>query len=128
MTQIATHDPHRIEPPHFPEDDDKLAQLTESMRRDGWIGAEVVVIDRDDADPWAITGSHRIAAAREAGVDVPTIRLADLFAEHGASLADLIADYEAAGFHRDDAAHEVAIRATDYLPANVIDHYGLDPH
>lgn len=128
MTQMTTTDAHRIEAPHDAHDEARLNQLTESMRRDGWVGAPVVVIDREDADPLAVTGSHRIAAAREAGIDVPTVTLADLMAEHGASLADLIGDFEAAGLDHDDAAYEAAIRATDYLPASVVEHYGLDLH
>lgn len=130
MTQMTSTDAHRIEAPHGATDEAKLDQLTESMRRDGWIGAPVVVVYRDDADPLAVTGSHRIAAAREVGIDVPTVRLADLLAKHNTSLslADLISCFEAAGLDRDDATREAAIRATDYLPASVVEHYGLDLH
>lgn len=128
MTQMsACH----IEPPHDPHDEAKLDQLTESMRLYGWIGAPVVVIDRGDADPLAVTGSHRIVAAREVGIDVPTVTLADLLAEHGTSLTsltDLIDCFEAAGLDRDDAIHEAAIRAADQLPVSVVAHYGLDLH
>lgn len=63
--------PFLITPPHEVRDAAKLAQLVESMRRDGWTGRPVVIVD---TGTWqAITGSHRIEAARILGIDVPTV-------------------------------------------------------
>ncbi|TDC63865.1 hypothetical protein E1258_09465 [Micromonospora sp. KC207] len=128
MTQTTATDAHRIEAPHAPEDDAKLGLLIEAMQANGWQGAPVVVIDREDADPLAVTGSHRIAAAREADIDVPTVDLAELLAEHGVNLAEMITDFEAGGYDTDSAILEAAIRGAGMLPADVADHYGLDLH
>lgn len=128
MTQMTSANAHHIEAPHDASNDAKLEQLVESMRRDGWVGAPVVVVDREDADPLAVTGSHRIAAAREAGIDVPIVPLADLLAESGANLTEMVADYEAAGLDSDDATFEAAVRAVEHLPVDVVEHYGLDMH
>jgi hypothetical protein len=128
MTQMTATDAHLIEAPHDADDEVKLEQLADAMRRDGWVGAPVVVIEREDADPLAVTGSHRIAAAREVGIDVPTVLLADLVAQRGGNLAEMIADFEAAGFDRDSATIEAAIRVVGQLPADVVEHYGLDMH
>lgn len=130
MTQtLETLDPRRIEPPHEVRDEDKLAALVDSMTTHGWLGAPIVVIPGEDygwgpCDPQAITGSHRLAAAYEAGIDVPTVPVDDLLTEAGLRLADLDDLY---GNPQDD--HEAAIAYLgDHLPADVADYYGLDAH
>lgn len=129
MTQtIAEYPASRIATWHEVQDEAKLAALVDSMTRDGWVGAPIVVITEADADPQAITGSHRVPAAAEAGIAVPAVELADLLAAEGANLEDLIADFEAAGLDREDAIHEVVVRLDEHLPTEVIDHYGLDAH
>lgn len=128
MTQMVSTAAECIEPPHAAEDEAKLERLTNAMRRDGWVGAPIVIVERQDADPLAVTGSHRIEAARAAGIDVPAVLLADLFAEQGASLAGLIDEFQAAGFDEDSAINEATIRALDILPVDVTEHYGLDLH
>lgn len=60
---------------HAPTDPAKLASLIDAMRRDGWTEAIPAVIAIGDE---AITGSHRIAAAKE--TDTP-IRAVDLIEE-----------------------------------------------
>ena len=131
MTTTTSTEPTRIQPWHEVYDQDKFETLVESMRANGWVGAPVVVIAGADhgwgaGDPIAITGSHRIAAAIEADIDVPTISLDDLLAEHGTSLAELDEEH---GTAPDDERHEEAVtRLAYHLPADVVDHYGLDAH
>lgn len=125
LTETTT-DPNRIAPLHDAEDEAKLADLVESMAANGWVGAPVVVITTEDGDPQAITGSHRIAAAREVGIDVPTVDVADLLAAHGRDLAGLVAEFEAAGF--DLPWYGVVARLSELLPADVLGYYGLDAH
>ncbi|MGW4467444.1 ParB/Srx family N-terminal domain-containing protein [Micromonospora sp. NPDC004704] len=125
LTETTT-DPSRIAPLHDAEDEDKLTALTESMTEHGWVGAPIVVITTEDGDPQAITGSHRLAAAREAGIDVPTVNVADLLAAHGHDLPALIAEFTAAGF--DLPWYGVVVRLPELLPADVLDQYGLDAH
>lgn len=128
--QIEMVDPHRIQQLHGENDPRKVADLAASMTDNGWTGAPIVVIPGQDhgwgaGDPQAITGSHRIAAARQVEIDVPTIDLNDLLAEHGLTLASLDEEYGV----DDDAAHYEAIRRLDeHLPGVVVDYYGLDAH
>lgn len=66
--------PWAITPRHEVRDRGKLASLAEAMAEDGWQGRPLLVID--DAVPFALTGSHRIAAAREAELqEVPVCSL-----------------------------------------------------
>lgn len=128
---ITEHDADRIQPLHEVMDADKLAELTASMSSHGWQGASVVVIAGADhgwgpTDPCAVTGSHRIAAARAAGIDVPTVELDDLLREHGTTLDEMCAEHCDGA---DDETHYEALRQLDtVLPAEVIEFYGLDAH
>jgi len=55
-------------PLHEPHDAAKMSALTESMVEHGWNGRPILVIDNGNGY-LALTGSHRIAAARAAGLD-----------------------------------------------------------
>lgn len=119
MTQTTTR-PSDLLAPHDADDQDKVVALASSMREYGWIGAAVVVTGDQ-----ALTGSHRIAAADLADVDVPIIEIADLMAEHGQSWDELLADHDMG----DGMGWYEAGRWLDHhLPAEVIAYYGLDLH
>jgi hypothetical protein len=55
-----------ITPLHKPRSDRHLQDLTTEMKENGWKGRPLLVIERD-SDYLAWTGSHRIAAAKQAG-------------------------------------------------------------
>lgn len=59
-----------VEPLHEVQDDAKFEDLVVSMKDGGWKGRPVVVFE-GAAGIMGLTGSHRIAAAKEAGVDIP---------------------------------------------------------
>ena len=59
-----------IEPPHNARDNKKLLLLTESMKNTGWQGRPILTYDVGRGNE-ALTGSHRIKAAREANIEVP---------------------------------------------------------
>ena len=85
--------PSAIEPLHGIRDSTKLKSLVASMKSSGWQGRPILTFYNGEID-FALTGSHRIAAAKEAGIDIPVVRvdssLADKwFAENDASLDDL---------------------------------------
>lgn len=62
----------QIIPPHGVKDPAKFADLVAAMREGGWVGRPILV--HDDGNGYhAWTGSHRIAAAREAEVLVPVV-------------------------------------------------------
>ncbi|HET8684787.1 MAG TPA: ParB N-terminal domain-containing protein [Micromonosporaceae bacterium] len=128
---VALLDAAEVEPWNDVEDEGKLASLAESMRDGGWRGPPVVVIPAQDygwgaGSPQAITGSHRIHAAREVGVQVPTVSLDDLLSRHGTSLAEVD---EQTGADPDDERHtESVVRLGILLPEDVIEQYGLDTH
>lgn len=117
MTQTMT--PGDIIPAHDVRDDAKLTELTASMREQGWQGAPVV-ISREGFGDQALTGSHRIAAAEAAEIDVPVVEIRDLMADNGQDFDALAA--ELGGWY------EVAVRLGYYLPADVTAYYGLDMH
>lgn len=54
-----------------------VRELAHDMRRNGWQGRPLLVIERDN-DYLAWTGSHRIAAAKEAGIrQIPCYSLSE---------------------------------------------------
>jgi hypothetical protein len=59
----------KIIPLHEVRDSEKLATIAASMEQNGWQGHPVLVVDCGEYFQ-AITGSHRIAAAELAGVEV----------------------------------------------------------
>lgn len=115
MTETAFIAAEDIAPWNDAHDADKVAALVASMRTDGWTGAPVVV-DTEQA----MTGSHRIAAARLAGIEIPTVDIRALFADAGLDYDDTVAE-------RGDR-YEVIVRMEEFLPGSVIDEYGFDAH
>ena len=83
---------------HAAADAGKVAELVASMLADGWQGAPVLAIGEQ-----ALTGTHRIEAAREAGIDVPTLDLYDLADDADALVAAVM---EATGWGYVEAAAE----------------------
>lgn len=67
-------DPRSIIPLHGVEDPDKLNALVDRMKASGWQGRPVLVEETADGYQ-GLTGSHRVAAAREAGVEVPIVKV-----------------------------------------------------
>ena len=57
--------PHDVEPLYLPRSNRQLGELVASMTAEGWLGRALLVIEADSIF-YAWTGSHRIAAAREA--------------------------------------------------------------
>jgi len=88
-------------------------QLVRALSTTGWDGPPVVVLFRDDYDPPApplpLTGSHRLAAAEEAGVQVPCVGLAALFAKGGHDLDDFLDEWIPEGASYSDRAQLQAV-------------------
>jgi len=59
---------------HAHPEADKVAELATEMAANGWVGAPVLTYNAE----FAMTGTHRIAAAREAGIEIPTMDLAEV--------------------------------------------------
>ncbi len=66
-----------LEPPHGVRDTDKLSAIEQSMADHGWIGRPIPVYDSGNG-LFALTGSHRLAAAKRTGVDVPIVYVDDV--------------------------------------------------
>lgn len=73
--QVEWLAPEDVEPPHEIKDEAKLAEIIASMQK-GWFGRPLVVL-RLGRVYKAITGSHRIAAAREVLDAIPCLVLDD---------------------------------------------------
>lgn len=54
-------------------DRQKVAKIAESMENNGYDGRPIVVLDDANEGYQALTGSHRIAAAKELDIDIPAI-------------------------------------------------------
>ncbi len=54
-------------------DRQKVAKIAESMENNGYDGRPIVVLDDANEGYRALTGSHRIAAAKELDIDIPAI-------------------------------------------------------
>lgn len=103
---------------HEVQDLQKVEELTESMVENGWQGAPLVV--------WGdglITGVHRYAAAQEAGIEVPTVNLEDVFGEAG---IDFEKAWETEG--QPTYGEYGMICLLELLPSEVRDAYGIDVH
>ena len=61
-----------IIPPHDAREADKLESLVESMSLHGWQGRPILIAEYCDTY-CALTGTHRLAAAEQAGIDVPVV-------------------------------------------------------
>jgi hypothetical protein len=69
---ICLMDAENIEPLHEFRDEKKLKKLIDSMRTDGWQGRPILVLD-SNALQQALTGSHRITAAKSLGMQIPVL-------------------------------------------------------
>lgn len=118
-------------PPHKATDRNKLAALVRAFRR----GDEVQPIVYNGES--AITGSHRIAAARIARVDVPAVECAELDYRRAAYVADVETHGEdfnlfcsALAAVTEDAAVRAALEDQtdgDYIDADrVVEAMGMD--
>ncbi|RMI39733.1 ParB/Srx family N-terminal domain-containing protein [Streptomyces triticirhizae] len=96
-------------------DDDHVAEIADSMRAHGWRGAPLVVVPEYGL---SYNGTHRLRAAAEAELEVPTVALRDLFAACGLDL-DAICDEHDLGL-MSDRADIVA-----HLPEDVREAYTL---
>jgi hypothetical protein len=124
MTQTTDINPAMVEPLHGVEDQAKYEALVASMTARGWVGPPVVVVEREEAIPLAITGSHRLAAAEFVDIEAPTVEFRALFEAAGIDYDTTIGEYLEGGFDLYDAI----VRVADKLPADITDHYGLDAH
>ncbi len=102
-----------IIPLHEPRDAAKLAALTESMVEHGWTGRPILAIDNGNGYI-ALTGSHRIAAARAAGLDEIPVYAIDgtchiLATNGGCTICGKVCWIAAAVEARDDDDREAAI-------------------
>ncbi len=61
---------------HGVKDKSKLDHLVDDMKKNGWRGDPLLVFD-DGNGTYALNGSHRIAAARQTGIDIPVIYVDD---------------------------------------------------
>lgn len=126
MVATAMINPDELLAPHGADDTDKLAELTASMRETGWQGAPLIYARMSYGDQ-ALTGSHRLAAAQAADIQVPAVDIAALMDEHGA-------DWNATVNLQDEGSFEVHYLALLHviqhglLPEETIAFYGLDVH
>lgn len=67
--EILMLEPRWIESPHEVRDTAKFDRLVDSMKREGWGGRPLLVEHIESSAYMGWTGSHRIAAAMEAGIE-----------------------------------------------------------
>lgn len=103
---------------HPDPDPGKVAGLAESMARAGWVGAPVLTMEG-----CAITGTHRIAAARLADTPLQILDLSDLTEE---TSLDIAARVHAATGQWVDTLTLGRIGFAGVLAADQVDAYGLD--
>ncbi len=92
-------DPEKIEPVNEIDKPKQVTTQAKIMRKEGWIGRPLLVADEGDRIQ-AFTGSHRLAAAVEAGLDeipvvhIPVEELARWIEEGGDEYDSLFVDYQ----------------------------------
>ena len=70
---IREVNPMEITPPNRVTSSSKYHYLINEFENNGYNGRRVVLVENGNDGYQALTGSHRILAAREAGVDVPSV-------------------------------------------------------
>lgn len=108
-------DPYSIEPVNGVTDSDKYAYLVNEFLENGYNGRPVVAIGSEKEQSIALTGSHRILAARKAYIDIPVV-----FIEYDAENALIVELAEA----RND--EERAYIANELYKEGTISKYVLD--
>jgi ParB-like chromosome segregation protein Spo0J len=112
---LDLHDATSYTPRHEVRDQAHRDQIAASMTEHGWTGAPIVA----DTECWqAITGSHRLNAARMAEIDIPAVDIFDLADAAGVDLYDLIGTY--------GTLEDALPRFCAEVPSHVRDAYGLD--
>lgn len=115
ITEITETCSGGLDPMHEAIDADKLMELIAAMEMHGWVGAPVVCHGEQ-----ALTGSHRMAAAREAGhVPVPRVDVSELCEAYGTDWDEVLAA------HCDDW-YWAAAALRDLLPREVVTYLGYD--
>ena len=108
-------------PLHSVTDRDKVTAIRASLEQNGWVGAPLV-IDGDQL----LTGVHRYAAAQSLDwrdAEIPTVELADLFAEAGLDMAACHAEW---GYPTSD--EPAFVNFVEMLPLAMRVAYGIDLH
>lgn len=82
--------PKKILPVNEIDDYDKYAALVYDFEHEGYSGRPIVAMDLGGGEYQALTGSHRIFAAREADIDIPTVTIG--YNEKTAPLFEAIGD------------------------------------
>jgi ParB-like chromosome segregation protein Spo0J len=75
----------KLQPYHSVQDQAKFDALCLSMSVNGWVGSPLVKFD-----DCLLTGSHRYAAARHVGLDIPVVDLFDVFCVDQDEVIELI--------------------------------------
>lgn len=108
-------------PLHAVMDPAKVSAIRASLEEDGWVGAPLVV----DGDQ-LLTGVHRYAAAKSLDwrdAEIPTVELADLFAEAGLNMVTCHAEW---GYPTGD--EPAFVNFVEMLPLAIREVYGIDIH
>ena len=104
--------PESVIPPNDVFRNKVLTNLVRSMRRRGWIGRPLLVLERDNNKYIGFTGSHRTASAKKVGIKIPiyvvnternaritarklNIPLKEMYDEDRRKLINIIGDEEA---------------------------------
>ena len=101
--------PADISPLHPIRDPSRYVSLCLSMEKDGWKGRPLLAAIEDGC-VWALTGSHRIQAARDSHVDaipvyvIDGVKLASILAEMGVTSIDPKISREALRRYGDETA------------------------
>lgn len=71
--EIDDLDPYEIQPLNAITDQSKYEKMVEDMETEGYKGTPIVAMENGNEGYIALTGSHRIYAARRAGIDIPVV-------------------------------------------------------
>lgn len=98
---------------HKAEDAQKIINIADSMATNGWMGRAVIMVDCGDHQV-ALTGTHRLAAASQIGINPALIYLPDDLTSDDFDLLDdacddddLLTAFEQIAASRDDMHHIV---------------------
>jgi hypothetical protein len=104
-------------PVHKVQDSKKFEAIYRDMVKNGWTGRPILAIENDGA-AFALTGSHRIAAAKKAGIDIPVIYVDETAAQTELRDGTFLFDNIGAG---DDRVADMLREAGDARAADLME-------
>lgn len=119
----AVLSPDQIKPLHDVRNQEKHAELVARLKKDGWVGRPILV-EESNGRYYAWSGTHRLAAATAAGIDVPVAFIDSdkvrTYLEENNYPMDVVQSALVDATIDDDDRYKLLLEAGDYTGASMM--------